>query len=76
MADWDASKLAFAKASGTQHSDEDERDQLYKILPTGISQDMLSHAHDQPTAEKLIDWMTEKSRWQGQWSPRSQRAWL
>ena len=54
VADLDASKPAFAKAGGTQHSDEDERDQLYKILPAEIPQDMLSHAYDQPTAAKLV----------------------
>ena len=43
------------------HGDEEERAQLYKILPAGISQDMLSHAHDQPTAFKLLEWMEEKS---------------
>ena len=59
VADWDASKLAFAKAGGTPHGDEDERDQLYKSLPAGISQDMLFHAPDQSTAERLIAWMCE-----------------
>ena len=60
-ADWKASRLAFTKAGRTQHSDEDERAQLYKILPSGISQDMLTHAHDQKTAQELIDWMCKKS---------------
>ena len=61
MADWNHNKLAFSKAGGTAHSDEDERDQLHKILPAGISHDMLSHAHDQPTAERLVEWMKEKA---------------
>jgi hypothetical protein len=61
VADWRANKLAYAKAEGTPHGDEEERAQLYKILPAGISQDMLSHAHDQPTAFKLLEWMEEKS---------------
>ena len=60
LGDWTANKLAFVKAGGTPHGDEDERAQLYKILPSNISQDMLSHAHDQPTAVKLIEWMREK----------------
>ena len=60
LSDWTASKLAYAKAGGKPHSDEDELAQLYKILPSTISEDMLSHAHDQPTAAKLIDWMKEK----------------
>ena len=53
MADWNASKLAFAKAGGTAYSDD--------ILPAGISHDMLSHAHDQPNVEKLLEWMKEKA---------------
>ena len=61
VADWRAHKLAYAKAEGSPHGDEEERAQLYKILPAGISQDMLSHAHDQPTAFKLLEWMEEKS---------------
>ena len=61
VAEWRANKLAYAKAEGTPHGDEEERAQLYKILPAGISQDMLSHAHDQPTAFKLLEWMEEKS---------------
>ena len=59
LADWTANKLAFAKAGGAAHSDEDERDQLHKIPPSGCFHDMLSHAHDQPTAEKLVEWMKE-----------------
>ena len=55
LADWSANKLAFAKAGGAAHSDEDERDQLHKILPAGCSHDMLSHAQDQPAAEKLVE---------------------
>ena len=61
VADWRANKLAYAKAEGTPHGDEEERAQLYKILPAGISQDMLSHAYDQPPAFKLLEWMEEKS---------------
>ena len=61
VADWRAAKLAYAKAEGAPHGDEEERAQLYNILPAGISQDMLSHAHDQPTAHKLLEWMEEKS---------------
>ena len=59
--DWETSKLAFHKAGGTQHSDEEERAQLYKILPTDISEDMLSHAHDKATSPLLIEWMRGKS---------------
>ena len=59
--DWETSKLVYSKAGGTAHDDEEERAQLYKILPENISQDMLSHAHDQPTADALIDWMREKA---------------
>ena len=62
VAAWEENKLAYHKAGGSQHDDEEERAQLYKILPENISQDMLSHAHDQPTAAKLIDWMNEKSQ--------------
>ena len=61
MTHWNANKLAFSKAGGTPHSDEDERDQLHNILPAGTSRDMLSHAHDQPIAEKLIEWMKENA---------------
>jgi hypothetical protein len=61
LSDWNHNKLAFSKAGGTAHSDEDERDQLHKILPAGISHDMLSHAHDQPTVEKLVEWMKGKA---------------
>ena len=57
---WEENKLVYSKAGGTAHDDEEERAQLYKILPDNISQDMLSHAHDQPTADALIDWMREK----------------
>ena len=59
--DRNGNKLAFAKAGGAAHSDEDESDQLHKILPPGCSHDMLSHAHDQPTAGKLVEWMKEKA---------------
>ena len=58
---WRANKLAYSKAEGAPHGDEEERAQLYKILLAGISQDMLSHAHGQPTAHKLLEWMEEKS---------------
>ena len=61
VADWRANQLAYAKAEGTAQGDEEEPAQLYKILPAGISQDMLSHAHDQPTAFKLLEWMEEKA---------------
>ena len=44
VADWEPSKLVRAKAGGTAHSDEEERAQLYIILPDNISQDMLSRA--------------------------------
>ena len=57
LADWNANKLAFAQAGGTPHSDEDERDQLHKILPARIS----SHAHDQPTVDNLVEWTKEKA---------------
>ena len=61
LADWNANKLAFAKAGGIAHSDKGERDQLHKILPAGISHDMLSHAHDQPDAQQLVEWRKEKA---------------
>lgn len=60
IAKWESSKLAFLKAGGAPHGDEDERAQLYKILPSNISQDMLSHAHDCPTAAAFIEWMREE----------------
>ena len=62
LADWNSNKLAFAKAGGAANSKQGrERDQLHKILPTGISRVMLSHAHGHPTAGKLIEWMKEKA---------------
>ena len=76
LSDWTASKLAYKKAGGKPHSDEDELSQLYKILPANISEDMLSHAHDQPTAAKLIDWMKEKETFLREHSGKSGAAHL
>ena len=68
--DWETNKLAFHKAGGSQHSDEEERAQLYKILPTDISEDMLSHAHDKATAPLLVEWMRGKCEFLSEHSKR------
>ena len=61
VGDWEEDEMTYMRAGGRAQDDEERREQLIKILPSGISDDMLSRAADCPSADGLIDWMREKS---------------
>ena len=60
---WEEDSEAFIKAGGSAVSEEDRCAQLMKILPHGLSFEIMSKADDESKSgsAKLIDWMRAKS---------------
>ena len=60
--EWEFDNIAFRKAGGKEMDSEERLAQLMKLLPTGLSFEMLSKADDFQDPEELIEWLRNKSR--------------
>ena len=61
---WKQDLTDFVKAGGSQPSDEELRHAMMKMLPAGLSQEMMSKACAQLTSDDLEDWVRTQDEFQ------------
>ena len=68
---WEENTEAFIKAGGSPVAEEDRCAQLMKILPAGLSFEIMSKADDESKrgSAKLITWMRDKSKFIAEYAP-------
>ena len=66
---WKQDLVDYVKAGGVRPEDEDLRHAMMKMLPAGLSMEMMTKAWAQSTAEDLEDWVRTQDEFLQEYCP-------